>query len=119
MPDTLIIRDLVVECRLGVFEWERITPQQIWIDLELAIDAARAAARDDVRDAVDYGRLVGAVRGLVEHTPYHLLETMAEAVASLILKEFSTPSVLVRIKKRALPGIDYAAVEITRQREGR
>ncbi len=114
MADTLIIHDLVVECRLGVYEWEQQTPQTVSIDLELEIDAARAAKRDDVREAVDYARLVESVKRLAQDAPVQLLETMAERVASVILREFQTLRVKVRVKKRALPGIGYAAVEIER-----
>ena len=114
--DTLIIKDLVVECRIGVLEWEQATPQSVWIDLELEIDAAKAAAHDDVNTTIDYARLVAAVTQHAQGKPFHLLETMAEEMALLILKEFHTPQVLVRVKKRALPSIDYAAVEVVRHR---
>ena len=116
MPDTLIIRDLAVECRLGVFDWEQEKPQTVWVDLELAIDAARAARRDDVRDAVDYAKLVELVRASAGRRSFRLLETLAEAIASRLLSESRTGWVLVRVKKRSLPGIDYAAVEIERRR---
>lgn len=116
MRDKLILQDLMAECRIGVFDWEQAKPQSVWIDLELEIDAVQAAARDALQSTIDYGRLVTSVRQLVQGKAYHLLETMAEDVAALILKEFLSPQVLVRIKKRALPGIDYAAVEIVRQR---
>lgn len=112
--DTLIIKDLAASCRIGVFEWEQEQSQPIWIDLEVAIDAARAAAKDDVRDAVDYGRLVTLVKQHAEHHRFRLLETLAEGIAKLILNEFASTQVLVRVKKRALPGIDYAAVEVVR-----
>ena len=119
MADKLVISDLVAECRIGVYEWEQANPQHVWIDLELAIDAAKAAALDDVKATIDYGRLVSAVTQHVQHKPFGLLETIAEDVASLILKEFAVSQVLVRVKKRALPGLDYAAVEITRSRASR
>ena len=112
--DRLIIEDLRVDCRIGIFDWEQATPQTISIDLELAIDAARAAARDDVGDAVDYGQLVTAARELAQGKPYRLLETLAEAIAGLILGGFEVPQVTVRVKKRALPGIGSAAVEVQR-----
>ena len=41
MDDRLVIEGLGVECRIGVTEAERATPQKIQLDLELAIDAAR------------------------------------------------------------------------------
>ncbi len=115
MPDRLLLHDIVAACRVGVYEWEQEKPQPIWIDLELAIDARQAATRDDVKDAVDYGALVTAVKTQVEGRVYRLLETMAEDVAAVILKEFRVPEALVRVKKRALPGVDYAAVEVRRR----
>ena len=114
MPDQLIIHDLAVECRLGVFEWEQERPQTIWVDLELAIDAARAAVQDDVRQTIDYAQLVTSVKLLAQQKPYRLLETLAEAIASRILMQCDAPRVKVHVKKRALPGIDYAAVEVER-----
>lgn len=115
MSDTLLLHEIVAECRLGVFEWEQAKPQAVWIDVELEIDAARAAAQDDVKAAVDYAQLVTRIKALAKSRPYHLLETLAEAVASVVLGEFETSKVRVRVKKRALPGIDYAAVEVTRK----
>jgi len=115
MADALTIHDLKAECRLGVYDWEREKPQPVWIDLELPIDAARAAARDDVRDALDYARLVTVVTTAVRQKPYALLETLAEVIAQAVLSEGGIPRVRVRVKKRSLPGIDYAAVEIERR----
>ena len=116
MADTLSIQDLEAACRLGVHEWEQDAPQAIWIDLELAIDASRAAAHDDVREAIDYARLVAAVKERAQAQAYRLLETMAEAIAADVLRQFETSQVRVRVKKRALPGIGYAAVEVVRAR---
>ena len=114
--DTLLISELEARARLGVYEWEQERPQPVWIDLELAIDATAAARRDEMKDAVDYGRLVTAVKELVQSRPFHLMETMAEDVAALVLTSFRVEEVKVRVKKRALPGIAFAAVEISRIR---
>ena len=111
MRDRLIIQDLEASCRLGVFEWEQRQPQTVWIDLELAVDASRAAASDSVEDAVDYARLAEEVKRLAEGRPYRLMETLAQALASLVLERFGTRRVRVRVKNRALKGIGYAAVE--------
>ena len=119
MADTLLIEGIAVECRLGVYEWEQAAPQTVWVDLELAIDAARAATQDDVRAAVDYSALVAAVTQRAQDRSYRLLETMAEDVAALSLQRFKTTQVLVRVTKKALPGIGSAAVEIVRRYTGR
>ena len=87
----------------------------MWIDLELGIDAARAAASDAVEEAVDYATLVTAVRAVVEGRTFRLLETLAEAIAAAVLAQRAVPWVRVRVKKRALKQIGYAAVEIERR----
>ena len=116
MADKLGIHGLAVECTLGVLDEERARAQTIWIDLTLEIDAAKAAARDDVESSVDYAALVASVKQHVEGTAYRLMETLAEDIAALILREFATPEVHVTVTKRALPGIESAAVAITRRR---
>ncbi len=115
MTDTLTIHELEVECRLGVSEAERAKPQTVWIDVVIAIDAARAAARDAVEDALDYARLVSSVKALADQGAYRLLETLAEAVASRILTEHAVSDVLVRVKKRPFPDVEHVAVEIFRR----
>ena len=114
MADKLIINGLAAPCRIGVTEEERTNPQAVWLDLELEIDAAKAAMRDDVSAAADYAELVEDVTRFIESRPFHLLETIAEEVASRILKRFDTPEVVVRVTKRALPGIESATVEVVR-----
>lgn len=117
MSDKLIITGLAVPCRIGVTEAEREKPQTVWIDLELAIDAARASAHDDVRQAVDYAAVAQAVSRRVQARSFNLLETLAEDIASGVLTFSSTTHLVLRVTKRALPAIDSASVEIARSRE--
>ena len=115
MSDRLILSAIEADCRLGVYAWEQQAAQPVWIDLELGIAAARAAAGDSVEDAVDYAALVTAVREVAEGRAFHLLETLAEAIAAAVLAQGATSWVRVRVKKRALKRIGYAAVEIERR----
>ena len=114
MADMLKLYDLVVETHVGVHEWERKEAQKIWLDIELPINVRGAAEVDDVHHVVDYGALVTQVRQHIAQRTYHLMETIAEETAQLILGHFPTHQVQVRVKKRALPGIDHACVEVLR-----
>ena len=53
------------------------------IDLTLGLDTAAAAASDDLRDTVDYGSLVAAVKAAVERDPVDLIETLAARIAAI------------------------------------
>ena len=116
MADTLVIQDLVISCRVGVLEWERAQPQEILVDVELEIDAAAAAKQDDVRRTVDYAALVAAIAELAQRRSFRLMETLAHAIAMMILERGETAAASVRVKKRALPGVGYAAVTVERRR---
>ena len=117
--DQLTISNLTAKSQIGVTEEERSTPQTVWIDLTLAIDAAVAARRDRIEDTIDYAALVAEVRDIAQRTPYRLLETLAEHIATVATGRFKVPEIRVKVKKRALAGIDYAAVEIVRTRGAR
>ena len=114
MSDWLKIHDLVVETKIGVFDWERNEAQKIWVDLEVPADARKAAASDDVKHAIDYGALVTAIRNHVQHKSYKLLETMAEEIAGIATGQFRAQQVSVLVKKRSLPGVGEAVVEVVR-----
>ena len=71
----------------GVFEHERREGQVFVVDLTLGLDTARAAASDDLRDTVDYGSLVAAVKLAVEADPVDLIETLAQRLADVCLRD--------------------------------
>ena len=94
---------------------ERKLGQTFTADLEVVLDSQRAAASDSIKDTVSYPRLEEAARKVLEGEPANLLETLAERIATAILKYPKVVRVTVRITKRPpLPNLDAFAVEITR-----
>jgi len=83
--DKIELTGLVVDCIVGVYPAERLIPQPLHLDLELHLDT-RAAARGGALSAtVDYARLAGELRFLLESCRFLLLETAAEALCRYIL----------------------------------
>ena len=58
--------------------------------------------------------LMHPLRNHVQHKTYKLIETMAEEIAGIATHQFQLRQVSVRVKKRSLPGVGEAVVEITR-----
>lgn len=114
MSDWLKIHNIAIECRLGTQDWEKEKPQPVWIDIELVVDVRRAAQQDAVADAVDYAGLVAAAKSVASEKQYNLLETLAERLAAAVLAKVRTTRLIIKVRKKALPEIDYAAVEIER-----
>lgn len=116
--DILYISQLRVETVIGVYEWERHIRQVVLLDLEIATDVARAAATDNIADALNYKAVAKRVAAFVEGTQFQLVETLAERVAERVLEEFGVPWVRLRIRKEgALRGVREVGVVIERGRQ--
>lgn len=88
----------------GVFPEERAIGQQFLVDLVLDVDTTLAAETDDLQHAVDYGKVYDVVRQVVEGPPKHLLEALAAAICTGVLRDFSlVSSVSVEVHKPAAP----------------
>ncbi len=98
--DLIYVRNLRVDCVIGVFEWERRIRQTVAIDLDIAADIARAARADRIEDTVDYKAIAKRVIEFVNQSQFQLVETLAEKVAAIVLAEFPVPWVRVRINKK-------------------
>ena len=102
---------------IGVYDWERRIRQPVVIDLEMASDVGRAAASDDVADALDYKAVSKRVQQLVGGSSFFLVETLTERIAGLVLEEFPVPWVRVRLNKvGALRGAAGVGIVIERGR---
>jgi dihydroneopterin aldolase len=117
--DSIIIHDLRVQTRIGIYDWERHLPQTIRIDVDIELPSARPFTSGDFADALDYAAVVRRLKALAAANPHPLLERFAESVAQTVLDEFGAPSVKVRVAKlAALPGVRELGVSIERQRSG-
>jgi dihydroneopterin aldolase len=113
--DLIFITGLRVETIIGVFDWERQVRQPVVLDLEMAADVARAAASDDVADTLDYKAVSKRLIGFIEQSSFELVETLAEAVARIVLEEFDVPWLRLRVNKvGALRGARDVGVLIER-----
>lgn len=113
--DIVYIRDLRIDTIIGIFDWERRIRQTVSLDLEMATDICKAAASDDIRDALDYKAVAKRLIGFVEGSDFLLVETLAEKVAALVLAEFPVPWLRLRVSKPgALRGAQDVGVIIER-----
>jgi 7,8-dihydroneopterin aldolase/epimerase/oxygenase len=107
--DRIFVHGLTTECVIGFIDWERRVKQTVVLDLELASDAAQAAQTDEVANTLDYRKVVKRVLGYVGDSQCHLIETLAERVAGIILEEFAVAWVRVSLAK---PGAFRHAREV-------
>jgi len=117
MGDVIFLRDLKTETVIGIYDWERKIRQTLSFDFEFPGDIRRAAKSDHIDDTLNYKSVAKRVLAFVETTEYQLIETLAEHVAQLILREFGIEWVKVTVSKPgAVRGSRDVGVTITRTR---
>jgi dihydroneopterin aldolase len=104
----------------GVLPEEQRTPQAFEVDAELHLDLRRAGRTDDLEMTADYRLVFDICRETVEGPSFRLIESIAETIATRLLRAFealAVEGVVVRVRKPdvALPGkLDFSSVEIRR-----
>ncbi|WP_409303683.1 dihydroneopterin aldolase [Peribacillus sp. SCS-155] len=105
----------------GVFPEENKLGQRFAVDLVVELDLKPAGETDDLNKSVNYGELYSLCREIVEGKTFKLIESVAEAIATEILKRFFLIfSCTVKVYKTdpPIPGhYKSVAVEITRGRQ--
>lgn len=111
------IENLKVVCFVGVYPEEKLTKQDLMIDLRLETDFSKSVESDSLHDTLDYDKIASLCQTIANQQHYHLIETLANRIAQHILKEFPVHSVNIKVKKlQGLPDAKYAYAELTRNR---
>jgi dihydroneopterin aldolase len=98
--DTIFIRQLRLQAWIGLYRHEKVAPQTIELDLEIAMPAGNAVFKTrKVADTVDYGVVVEHIRAILAKERFGLVENLAERIAGLILQDFKAPHVKVSVAK--------------------
>ena len=113
------IKSLRLRTIIGIFDWEREITQTISIDLQMEFDIGRAAASDDIADALDYKAVAKRLIAFVGESRFQLVETLAERIAAILREEFDVPWVRVTVNKGgAVRGASGVGVVIERGQPG-
>lgn len=97
--DIIFLHDFKAKTLIGVYPWERKIAQTIQLDLEIALPSSHACQTDKIQDALDYAMIVKRINEILSRKRFSLLEALAEHIAQVILTEFKSPWVKVRVAK--------------------
>src|SRR5687767_7127488 len=101
--DSVRIKDLRVQTRIGVTEEERATPQAVLVSVDVLRDLDDASTSDNLDQTLDYGTLVPEMAKLIERSECKLLEKLAGDIASFVESFGGVTGVTVEIAKESPP----------------
>jgi 7,8-dihydroneopterin aldolase/epimerase/oxygenase len=107
---------LEIHGRHGVEDREREQEQPFVYDLELEL---AEPASDRIEETVDYREVVELVRAVSESRQFHLLESIAAAVAEALLERFPLERARVRVRKPEVQlgvPVEHTAASVERSR---
>lgn len=116
----MFVRDLVLDCLIGVHRYERDGRQRVRINLSLDVLETGPAERDRLADVVNYDTLVVRIRDLARAGHVNLVETFAERIAAICLEDRRVRRAAVRIEKLdVFDDTESVGVEIERENGSR
>ena len=115
--DTVQISGLRLTTRIGVPDEERESLQSV--EAHIVMHPSRgslAGLEDKIESTIDYYQVSQSIRKLAALGERHLIETLAEEIADLVLGEFPVQRVTVEIRKFILADADFVAVTVSKEK---
>ena len=113
-PDEIHIEQLDVFARIGVPEEERANPQKLTVSISFWPYQQASDLADHIERAVNYSTVAEETKNFVRDQSLSLIETLADRLASHLLKSFPIQRVTIELRKFALQDAKYVSVTVTR-----
>ena len=113
----LLINDLVLDLKLGYYDFEKEKAQKVKFSLEIDYEDKKPTNDKDLKSIVNYGTIVKLITKLVKKKHYNFLETLAEAVFDELFKDKRIGKIMLKIEKmEILKECSSVGIQITKKR---
>jgi dihydroneopterin aldolase len=111
----VFIRDMVIDCSIGIYTHEKEHEQRVRINLDLAVGEGDHLINDDIRNVISYEDMAKGVEAIIAAGHINLVETLAENIAEMCLQDKRVFSARVRVEKLdIIASAESVGVEIER-----
>jgi dihydroneopterin aldolase len=112
--DEIHIEQLEVSTRIGVPEKERATPQRLTVTISFWPYRQTRDVADKIDQTVNYSAVAEETKNFVRDQSVKLIETLADRLATHLLKTFPIQKVVVELRKFVLEDAKYVSATVTR-----
>ena len=114
LSDEIHIEQLDVFTRVGVPEEERANPQRLTVSISFWPYQQTSDLADHIEPTVNYSAVAEETKNFVRDQSVSLIETLAERLASHLLKSFPIQKITIELRKFPLQDAKYVSVTVTR-----
>ena len=116
---TVVVRNLVLMCSIGVRRAERERLQRVRISVELTATPEAAYPREDRRRVINYEKIVTAIRQIARSGHIDLCEGFAERICAFCFGDPQVAHVRVLVEKIDIyPDAEGVGAMLERSRPG-
>ena len=113
----ILIKELILDLKLGYYDFEKKEPQKVKFDLEVDYEDKKPTSDNDIKSIVNYGKLVKLIKKLTKNKHYNFLETLAEDVFDVLFKDKRIGKIKLQIEKlEILKDCTSVGIQITKKR---
>ncbi len=112
--DRIFVHDFVLPVRIGAFDSEHDRTQQVCFHVDACVTRP-GRVPERLHEVFSYDLITDGIRAIVAQGHIHLVETLAERIAAMVLAHPVIQSVTVRVEKLEV-GPGAVGVQITRHR---
>ena len=113
----VLIKDLVLDLKIGYYEFEKENPQKVKFSLEVDYMDKKPSNDRDLKSIVNYAKIVKLIKKLVKNKHYNFLETLAEDVFDELFKDKRIDKISLRIEKlEIMKDCSSVGIQISKKR---
>lgn len=114
LSDRIHIEQLEIFTRIGVPEKERSSPQRLTVSISFWPYRDQRDLADKIDNTVNYSMVAEETKNFVRDQSTNLIETLADRLATHLLKTFRIQKVTVELRKFPLEDANHVSVTVTR-----
>jgi dihydroneopterin aldolase len=108
------IEQLEIFARVGVPEVERSKPQRLTVSITLSPARDLRDLNDEIGHTINYSAVAEEAKKFARDHSVKLIETLADGIATHLLKVFPIRTITVELRKFVLSDAQYVSVTVAR-----
>ena len=113
----VLIKELILNLKLGYYEFEKEKPQKVKFSLEIDYKDKKPSNDKDLKSIVNYSKVVRLIKKLVKNKHYNFLETLAEDVFDELFKDKRIEKINLKIEKlEIMKDCSSVGIQISKKR---
>ena len=113
----VIIKDLILDLKLGYFDFEKEKSQKVKFTLDVNYEDKKPSNDKDIKSIVNYAKIVRLIKKLIKNKHYNFLETLAEDVFNELFRDKRIDKINLQIEKlEIMKDCSSVGIQISKKR---